>query len=63
MELVSLKTLAQIRSGPVALFILRLLSNLSIPGEEIVISSISGCGLGPLSGKLCRPSVVKTDLK
>ena len=27
------------------MFTLRLLSNLSIPEEEIVISSISGCGL------------------
>ena len=34
MELVSLRTLAQIQPGLVALFTLRLLSNLNIPGEE-----------------------------
>ena len=62
-ELVSFKTLAPMWSGPVALFTLRSLSSLSILEEEIAISSISGWGLDPLSGKFCRFSTVKTDLK
>jgi len=62
-ELASFRILAPIQSGPVALLILSLLSSLSIPEEEIVVLSISGWGLGSLSGRFWRFSTVKTDLK
>ena len=55
---VSLNSLVLIVSGPDALCIFRFWSKVSIPGVVMVISSMSGCGLGPLSGKTSSGSLV-----
>ena len=59
---VSFKIHAVIKSGPAALWIFKLASRLDIPSVVIFKSSIARYGLGPLSGKLLRWSIVKTEL-
>ena len=49
-----------IKSGSVALCGFKLASNFWMPGVDIVMFGIEGCGLGPLSGRGPGVSFVKT---
>ena len=51
-----------IESGPASLCGFRFERSLSMPGADICIFGMEGCGLGPLSGKGPRVLRVNTEL-
>ena len=58
MSLVALRIFALIALGPVALWVWRPFNKFSMPWHVTLISGIVGRGLGPLSGKLLKGSLV-----
>ena len=61
-DLNSFKTVGVIESGPASLCGFRFERSLSMPGADICIFGMEGCGLGPLSGKGPRVLRVNTEL-
>ena len=61
-RLSSFKTVGVIESGPAALCGFRFERSFSMPGADVCIFGMEGCGLGPLSGKGPGVSRVNTEL-